>query len=298
MEIKNLAHRVRELRISNALSQEELSRNSGLSLRTIQRVENGETSPSGETLKRISRALAVTLDELIDRNIEKEIPSVIFKAKYEYLHIRNNKLLFSKTSAANDLVGDYSRSVNNVFKSLMVFLVSIPLFSTLAIIFYNQGMIAMAIHAGAFSFGFLVFAFYTMLFTSGTSLIHSENIDSIKIQRKLFNAIVLINYTESGLQKDRVLILKKNQVDEAKNILLSEKLIEAHEINLMSNKIGFEPYFWATLILMPFCLLFVNKDHVTMAYANGVLVLFASGLLLMKVILKLIKPLFNKTISH
>tara|TARA_R110002049_G_scaffold7795_5_gene44025 strand:- start:14006 stop:14611 length:606 start_codon:yes stop_codon:yes gene_type:complete len=66
MKNKNLAARVKELRKRNGLSQEGLTENSGLSLRTIQRIENGETEPTGDTLKRIAQALNVTPNELVD----------------------------------------------------------------------------------------------------------------------------------------------------------------------------------------------------------------------------------------
>ena len=66
MENEKLAKRVKELRKLIGFSQEDLAKNSGLSLRTIQRVENDETMPTGETLKRISAVLDVTPYELID----------------------------------------------------------------------------------------------------------------------------------------------------------------------------------------------------------------------------------------
>jgi transcriptional regulator with XRE-family HTH domain len=69
MKNKNLAKKVKELRKRKGFSQEELTENSGLSLRTIQRIENGETEPTGETLKRISNALNVSPEELIDWTI-------------------------------------------------------------------------------------------------------------------------------------------------------------------------------------------------------------------------------------
>lgn len=69
MKNKNLAKKVKELRKRKGFSQEELTENSGLSLRTIQRIENGETEPTGETLKRISSALNVSPEELIDWTI-------------------------------------------------------------------------------------------------------------------------------------------------------------------------------------------------------------------------------------
>lgn len=69
MKNKNLAPKVKELRKKKGFSQEELADNSGLSLRTIQRIENGETEPTGETLKRISNALNVNPEEIIDWTI-------------------------------------------------------------------------------------------------------------------------------------------------------------------------------------------------------------------------------------
>ncbi|GBF21238.1 MULTISPECIES: helix-turn-helix domain-containing protein [Arenibacter] len=72
MKNGNLAKRVKELRKRNGLSQEELTENSGLSLRTIQRIETGETQPTGDTLKRIAKVLNVTPNELVDWTIMED----------------------------------------------------------------------------------------------------------------------------------------------------------------------------------------------------------------------------------
>lgn len=69
MKNKDLAKRVKELRRRNGISQELLAENSGLSLRTVQRIENGETQPTGDSIKRLSSALNVTPNELIDWQI-------------------------------------------------------------------------------------------------------------------------------------------------------------------------------------------------------------------------------------
>uniref|UniRef100_UPI0030F528A3 helix-turn-helix domain-containing protein n=1 Tax=uncultured Wocania sp. TaxID=2834404 RepID=UPI0030F528A3 len=71
MKNKNLANRVKELRKRKGFSQEELTEISGLSLRTIQRIENGETEPRGDTFKRLANALNVTPDELIDWTLQE-----------------------------------------------------------------------------------------------------------------------------------------------------------------------------------------------------------------------------------
>ena len=67
-----LGLRIKELRKQKAMSQEFLAEESGLSLRTIQRIENGETNPTGESLKRLSNALNVNPDELIDWSIKED----------------------------------------------------------------------------------------------------------------------------------------------------------------------------------------------------------------------------------
>ena len=64
--------RLREQRARKGLSQEELAEQAGLSLRTIQRIENGETAPRGDTLKRIAAALKVSPDELIDWQVQED----------------------------------------------------------------------------------------------------------------------------------------------------------------------------------------------------------------------------------
>ena len=69
MKNKDLAKRVKELRKRSGISQELLAENSGLSLRTVQRIENGETQPTGDSIKRLSSALNVTPNELIDWRI-------------------------------------------------------------------------------------------------------------------------------------------------------------------------------------------------------------------------------------
>ncbi len=69
MKKNHLAIRVKELRKRSGISQELLADNSGLSLRTVQRIENGETQPTGDSITRLASALNVTPNELIDWQI-------------------------------------------------------------------------------------------------------------------------------------------------------------------------------------------------------------------------------------
>ncbi|MCG6186289.1 helix-turn-helix domain-containing protein [Maribellus maritimus] len=72
MENSELPKRVRDFRIKKGLSQEELANKTGLSLRTIQRIENGESIPRGDTFKKIAIALQVSPEEIIDWQIQED----------------------------------------------------------------------------------------------------------------------------------------------------------------------------------------------------------------------------------
>jgi transcriptional regulator with XRE-family HTH domain len=60
------AARIQTIRKSKGLSQEALAEEAGVSLRTIQRVEQGETVPRGYTVQALATALGVPLEALQD----------------------------------------------------------------------------------------------------------------------------------------------------------------------------------------------------------------------------------------
>lgn len=78
MDNTNLGSRIKQLRNQRALSQEALAEESGLSLRTIQRIENGSSNPTGDTLKKLAQALNVSPDELIDWAIKEDYGFLTF----------------------------------------------------------------------------------------------------------------------------------------------------------------------------------------------------------------------------
>ena len=236
MENQILAQRVKELRKRKALSQDDLAKNSGLSLRTVQRVENGDTIPTAETLKRLAFVLDVAPNELTDFKIESEVPKLTLKSKHEYLHIFDSKLVFSKTPEIN-LVQDYGKSVGYAHRTLMVFFVAIPIFSIMTFVFYNLQKMDLVFYSGSICFFFLIMAFNVMLFTSGTPVIEISSIRKIKIKNIFLKTVtVKISFIESGRIKGRGLILEKDQVNIMINSLLAEKLIAKDDIKI--NKIG------------------------------------------------------------
>jgi transcriptional regulator with XRE-family HTH domain len=69
--------KIKSLRTKAGISQEELSALTGLSLRTIQRIENGETIARGDSLQRIAKALNVQVEALtIEATSEMQNPAL------------------------------------------------------------------------------------------------------------------------------------------------------------------------------------------------------------------------------
>ena len=72
MKQSKIANQIKSLRTRKGYSQEVLAEKTGLSLRTIQRIENGETEPRGDSLKRLAEAFEVTPDELVDWTVQED----------------------------------------------------------------------------------------------------------------------------------------------------------------------------------------------------------------------------------
>lgn len=61
-----ISEQIRSFRKSKGLSQEALAENARINLRTLQRIETGNAVPRGETLRLLSRALDVSVEELYE----------------------------------------------------------------------------------------------------------------------------------------------------------------------------------------------------------------------------------------
>lgn len=66
MDRENLSSKIKSLRKRRGLSQEQLADESVLSLRTVQRIENGESVPHGDTLRKLTQALGVNPDDILE----------------------------------------------------------------------------------------------------------------------------------------------------------------------------------------------------------------------------------------
>ena len=65
MKQPELGKKIVELRMAKGLTQEELVELCSISIRTIQRIENGEVTPRSFTVKTILAALGYDLDKIV-----------------------------------------------------------------------------------------------------------------------------------------------------------------------------------------------------------------------------------------
>lgn len=68
---------IKELRIKKGMTQQQLADDSGITLRTIQRIENGEVKPSLHSLNSISRVLEADLSALIQQSASKPYEFIV-----------------------------------------------------------------------------------------------------------------------------------------------------------------------------------------------------------------------------
>ena len=106
--------RLKELRTGLNISQKELSEKTGLTLRTIQRIENNEVKPSLYSVKAISDALELASSELLNTSDTKP---------YEF----NVNL---KITDMNQFLNDLKTLVKTHWKIIFIIILVIYLFTS------------------------------------------------------------------------------------------------------------------------------------------------------------------------
>jgi transcriptional regulator with XRE-family HTH domain len=106
--------RLKELRTGLNISQKELSEKTGLTLRTIQRIENNEVKPSLYSVKAISDALELASSELLNTSETKH---------YEFN-------LNPKITDMNQFLNDLKALVKTHWKTIFVIILVIYLFTS------------------------------------------------------------------------------------------------------------------------------------------------------------------------
>lgn len=64
--METIGSKIIEIRKRKGLTQEELSNLSKINLRTLQRIEKGETEPRGNTLKNLCQILEINIEDILD----------------------------------------------------------------------------------------------------------------------------------------------------------------------------------------------------------------------------------------
>lgn len=64
--METIGQKISEIRKRKGLSQEALSDLAKINLRTLQRIEKGETEPLGNTLKRLCNVLEINIEDILD----------------------------------------------------------------------------------------------------------------------------------------------------------------------------------------------------------------------------------------
>lgn len=105
--------KLKELRIASNISQKELSEKTGLSLRTIQRIENNEVKPSPFSVKTIGEYFKVDLTEFVNKAESKP---------YEFN-------LSIKITDMNQLLNDIKTLFKNNWKIIILIGISLYLIS-------------------------------------------------------------------------------------------------------------------------------------------------------------------------
>ena len=80
-----LAERLRSLRAEQGLSLQELAERSGISRATLSRIENGEVSPTAETLGALAAAYAMTISRLL-APVERPFAALIAREQQSVWH--------------------------------------------------------------------------------------------------------------------------------------------------------------------------------------------------------------------
>ena len=76
--METIGKKILELRKHKGLTQEELSDLAKINLRTLQRIEKGETEPLGNTMKRLCEILEINLEDILDYGKKDDKHFLIF----------------------------------------------------------------------------------------------------------------------------------------------------------------------------------------------------------------------------
>jgi len=76
--MKNIGDKLKEVRKTKGLSQEELADLAKINLRTIQRIESNKSEPRGNTINQICNVLEINIEDILDYGKEEDNNYLVF----------------------------------------------------------------------------------------------------------------------------------------------------------------------------------------------------------------------------
>ncbi len=164
--MNKIGQKIREIRKKKGWSQEELAEHSKLNLRTIQRIENGESEPRGKTLHLICKVLDVHVENLLDygKQIDKNYLVMFHLSVLAFLALPLGNILVPLIlwmSKRDKITGLYEAGVN-----LLNFQILWTVVSFLSIFFFAFFKISHMFSYNRFLLYIYLFLFVSNIFLS------------------------------------------------------------------------------------------------------------------------------------
>jgi transcriptional regulator with XRE-family HTH domain len=106
--LMTIGQRLRALRQSRRLTQEDMRKRTGMLRPHISRLENGHTAPSVKTLERIARALEVPINKIF-LGVEQSASSSAITGNVE-----ESELHFGRTPSERRLLNEFNRMLAEI----------------------------------------------------------------------------------------------------------------------------------------------------------------------------------------
>ncbi|MDA3904906.1 MAG: helix-turn-helix domain-containing protein [Bacteroidales bacterium] len=151
--MENIGSKIKELRLLKGLTQEDLADKTGLSVRTIQRIESGEVDPRTYTLNALAEALDVALETFTSQKINT--PKTFAQDEYNWVILMHFSGIFILVLPPilvwmfkKNEIAEYEQH----FKDVMNFQISIFIYLMIsAILFFVLIGLPLLIFLGLFS---------------------------------------------------------------------------------------------------------------------------------------------------
>lgn len=129
MDAIQLGKKIQELRKEKGMTQEDLADKTGLNIRTIQRIENGDVDPRSYTLNQIAEALGVEIKDLVrDENNQNKPRETETRKWLTFLHLSGLFILLIPPLVIWILKRDEIPGINEHAKNVMNFQISMLIY--------------------------------------------------------------------------------------------------------------------------------------------------------------------------